>query len=489
MEMEQETYLDEELEPEIPIQGIDIFFSLLSVGLAYFLIQVFTVTNGGLWLTVLAVVASSCVLFYFKNKRVPLKRSQLGYLLYFLLLATSFSLVENSGWLLPNFLFLILSFMYWILVLSGARRENQLTGSVFFELVQGLFVRPFSDFWDTMASYKPFGKGKKRLNDVTLGLVISLPILVIVLSLLSGADSLFGELLQTIFHVLSTNVWQYFIQLLVAIPLGFYFFLYVFQNQRKGRMKPKTTSRVNGSTVLFLTILSVFIIVYCLFFTTAVVGYFRVRSSAPTGSVLSDYARTGFFQLLVVALINVSIFLIIKAFSQEKTIIKSALTLIGIETMGLILLALAKMYLYITAFGLTNLRYNTTWFMWVLLVCVVLFIASLWKSFNYLRLTIIFVACCILGISYRNTGNDITSYNYEKYRVGELKELDLSVFESVGIGGVPTAIKIYQETANPELKTTIKAYLLEQKSMVKTAPTSMITWQRAKVKALLENIE
>lgn len=201
-----------------------------------------------------------------------------------------------------------------------------------------------------------------------------------------------------------------------------------------------------------MTVLVSFILLYLVFFATAILGYFDFRQEPFSSVAVSDYARTGFFQLSLVSLINVTMFLVIKSLSDNQKIITLGLSMIGIETLGLIVLGFAKMQLYISSFGLTILRFNTSCFMIVLFICVCLFIVALWRPFHYIRITIIVVALSILGISFRNTGNDIAAFNIQKYQSGQIEELDIEVFYTIGIEAVPAVVEFYDQTKDSDLK-------------------------------------
>lgn len=478
MEINQEKDLQKHWEEQRPVfDGKDLIFSLVSIAVAYTAVQGIAQDRGGFWTTALSLAFVGSIAIYASVRETKLSKFHYGYMAYIFLLSLSFSLFENKILMGTNALLLFFSCMYWVLVIAGTRKGDQLSSYVLFDFIAGFLVRPFKNVAAGLSIYRLVGKEHKNLKLVVLGVVLSLPVAVVVISLLSSADSMFERFMHSIVDFISVGFMEQFMLLLVAVPLGMYLFLCVYRNLEKLPVRPHAVPSVKGPDVLFLTVLFIFISIYLLFFAAAIMGYIEFRNGVTTFT-LSAYAREGFFQLLAVSLINVGMFSFIKLFSHSSKGIKISLSMIGIETLALIVLGFAKMQVYIQAFGLTPLRFNTSWFMVVLAVCVCVFIASLWRSFKYLRAIVLIVSMSVLFMSYRNTGNEIVSYNYERYQQGELSELDISIFYMVGVEGVPTAVQAYEKATDPMEKTALEGYLQMMQQQIETSNTSNLQRSR-----------
>ncbi|MBL1226055.1 DUF4153 domain-containing protein [Enterococcus sp. BWR-S5] len=478
MEVNQEEDLQKHWEEKRPLfDGKDVVFSLLSIIIAYIAVQEIAQDRGGFWTTMLSLIFVSSIYGYARVREVKLSWIHYGYLGYIFALSLSFSLFENKILMGTNSLLLFFSCMYWVLVVAGTRKGNQLSSYVFFDFIDGFLVRPFKNVAAGLSIYRLVGKEHKSMKLVILGIVISFPVAAIVISLLSSADSMFERFIRSAANFISVGLAEQFMIFLIAIPLGMYLFLCVYRNLEKAPVSQHVIPSVKGPDVLFLTILFIFISIYLLFFVAAIMGYIEFRNG-DTAYTLSAYAREGFFQLLAVSLINVGIFSLIKLFSHSSKGIKVSLSIIGIETLALVILGFAKMQVYIQAFGLTPLRFNTSWFMVVLALCICVFIASLWQSFKYLRAIILIVSMSVLFMSYRNTGNDIVSYNYENYQRGELRDLDISIFYMVGVEGVPTAVKAYEEAESGDDKASLKEYLQMMQQQITSSKISNLQRSR-----------
>lgn len=464
----------------------DLIFMGACIFLGYLMIRAFMYSGGGIWVTLLTLLSCSTVFFYAKGTNRELKRHHLGYLSYSLLLGLSFSFLDNKVFLGLNLIFLLLSMNYWVLVLTGKRKVPYLSQFFFSDMLLGTFKRPFQNLASTFVFKQSDQEKDKTIKNIGIGLLISLPLFIIVLLLLSKADSMFERFLHYFTVTLSENMAEQLVALLLAIPIGVYLFLFVYKNLTE-QMKPeKAKTKHIGAPTILMTVLISFIVLYLVFFATAIAGYFEFRQKVFSSGAVSDYARTGFFQLLVVSLINVTMFFVIKSLSDDQKMMKLGLSMIGIETLGLIVLGFAKMQLYISSFGLTILRFNTSCFMVILFICVCLFIVALWRMFNYIRVTIILVALSILGISFRNTGNNIAAFNIEKYRSGQIQDLDIEVFYDVGIEAVPAVAKFYHQTTDINLKEAIEnTYLIPLAAQIKNGPRT-ITVQRLQGESLLE---
>ncbi|MHC5217772.1 DUF4153 domain-containing protein [Enterococcus sp. LJL128] len=485
MEMGHGNELEEKPKPTLQFETKDIIFSVVSILIAFFALEMIVQNRGGVWVTLLTGIFCLAVFIYGKSQKLTMKWYHFGFMAFNLLLGISFSLFENKLLLGTNGLFLFMSCMYWVLVLSGSRRTGRLDDQLIFDYLDGFLLRPLKDFSASFSIYQSIGKGNKNLKYMLAGIAVSLPVVLVVVSLLAGADTMFDHFIYQLVGSISENVMENLITFIFAVPIGFYLFLCIYRNMKKSQVRHFALPLLKGPDVLFWTILTIFISIYLLFFGTAIYGYLSFSKGSFAGQSLSDYAREGFFQLLAVALINVLIFGVINMFSSNSKGIKVGLTLIGVETLGLVVLGLAKMKLYIDSFGLTVLRFNTSWFMLLLFVCVCVFIAALWQQFNYLRLIVLLLGSCMLFFSFRNSGKEIINYNYEHYQQGNLSELDVSVFYTLGVAAVPDAVKIYEETDDVYLKEELENYFWMMKAYVEATP-GKINLQRSQAMTLIE---
>ena len=156
--------------------------------------------------------------------------------------------------------------------------------------------------------------------------------------------------------------------------------------------------------------LAMFLALYGIFFLIKLAEVPQSLGDIRTGELLrSTYAREGFFELCWIASINFAIFALVNWYWPEGTrenrglkVKMVCLTVLGIQTLAFIFLALFRMGFYIAGFGLTFKRVFTTWFMIVLLVTFVLMTAGNWRKLEAFRLSVLFGCITFLILAYSN---------------------------------------------------------------------------------------
>ena len=171
----------------------------------------------------------------------------------------------------------------------------------------------------------------------------------------------------------------------------------------------------------------------------------------PEGVVnYAEYARNGFFELCTVSAINLVIIIAVALFTRrkgngEKAFLRVVSALFSVMTLVLIGTALAKMYLYINRFGLTEKRLLSSWLMIVIaLVFVFIAIRSIFKKFRLFAASTVAVAlmCGVLVIS--DYSSLIANYNVERYISGETDEIDLKALMNADTSAIPAMARLME---------------------------------------------
>ena len=182
--------------------------------------------------------------------------------------------------------------------------------------------------------------------------------------------------------------------------------------------------------VLYTAVTPVLLLYVIFFFTQGSYFLSAFSGNLPEGYSYSEYARRGFFELCGVTIINLAIITFISFLSQKSGKNKPAalkfytLTL-SFSTIILIAVAISKMVMYISEYGLTRLRFYTMWFM---ILCALMFVLIIVKQFKFEMkfsawfagvFTVMFAVLCFSSPDYI-----IAKYNIEMYKAGYLDELD-----------------------------------------------------------------
>ncbi|MCD3283587.1 DUF4173 domain-containing protein, partial [Clostridium botulinum C/D] len=205
-------------------------------------------------------------------------------------------------------------------------------------------------------------KKNSKIKNILIGLLISIPVLIFLCIILSNADSIFGHYITNIvFNINSQSVATVLCKLLTSMGISaFVFTLYDSFSMKLKKTKVDNANNMKINSIVVITIFTMVNILYIIF-TKIQVCYLYRRNNLPEGFTYSDYARSGFFQLVFIVLINVISIILIKKHTEynnstEDKILLSLYSLITILSFNMVFSAIYKMKLYIRVFGFTRLR-------------------------------------------------------------------------------------------------------------------------------------
>ena len=270
---------------------------------------------------------------------------------------------------------------------------------------------------------------------IGLALLVTLPFMVIFVSLLFSADTNFSNFITHLFdfnlgfksRYLFTIPWYFFTYLLLLI--------YALSN-----LKDRT--KINETKPLDMLIIGIFLGMINLLFAMFVALQLRFlfgEPNIPTGMNLAEFAREGFFQLMMVMGIVLLIFLfIMRRFKGEKI----ALILLSgllIQTIIMGIVSLKKMYLYQSIKGATVMRYYVEWFDYFLLTVLILGVLFLVRKLAFTKLLNIvsilgllsFATVISVDIDYL-----VASHNIKKFGA-DSNELDKRAISHLSIDALP----------------------------------------------------
>lgn len=290
---------------------------------------------------------------------------------------------------------------------------------------------------------KPFQamrRGGRKFNGlwvVLLTLLIILPALALILALLSSADLIFSSILGDIGDGLiramthAGTVWR--VVRTVVMTLLLFSFLYSLSRP----VKP-AGGGISGPSPLpqlaFIAALSALDIIYAVFAVIQVIFLFGGAETALMHGGYAEYARSGFFQLVAVAAINLTAAMFSAGKAGRNSRAVRILTYILIALTAVILAsALMRMCLYIGAFGLSILRAMTLLIMaWL---AAALIAASLKTARPDIKVFPALFALALTGwivFNYVNIDRCVARFNYDAYVSGRLTRYDYEYLVSLG---------------------------------------------------------
>ena len=460
------------LKPEKNFSRLDTAyaFAMLICGFLYWNLIHLYMLGAGVTLFTVVLVAVSYI--YLSRSGVKQNTGSIICLIIIGFSAAHFALFDNQFICWLNFMFISVAFVYWICLSTGRRIDNKLSVYIIGDAVKQGLSMPFLNFGCCASGIIGFAKNKKSQGIVAafLGILIFLPLLAAVIRLLSAADWAFENFMAKVFDFINIeNIMTYIWQFIIGMPVAFYLYGIIYGNV-KGRYADRLTTgavdraaksiKIAPKTTIY-SALTAFNAIYLIFFVVQAVYLFSAFNGyLPEAYTYAAYARRGFFELCTVAGINLSILLISqltvkREHGEEPKALKVEIITIALFTILLITTALSKMIMYINAYGLTQLRVYTSWFMIILLLIFVAVFMRQIKKFNSARIIIAGFIIMFMALLYGNVDGQIAKYNISRYEAGTLATFDINAITGLSNAAVPYMYDLYLRTDDLEMRTAL----------------------------------
>lgn len=323
------------------------------------------------------------------------------------------------------------------------------------QAVKTVVVSPFRHIAEPFRSYGRYSAfDRKGTNkQIIMGIVISVPVLIVVIPLLISSDAVFENLMSSVFSRFGETA----AKILLGAVLAVFIFSLLFA-LKKGLEKSAEAPAVRAegyknlppaTAVTLFTVLSAFYLIYL--FSQLAYFFSAFSGLLPEGCsfTAAEYARRGFFELCGVCGINLGITSLITWLVKKNDNgyfpISVRLTALFICIFSVIFTstAISKMFLYIGLYGLTRLRLMTSIFM---LALILIFIGATIRLFSVkfpLSKYIVTVLTCIaLIVGFCDIDRTIAFYNVTNYRNGNLEEIDVPHLGSLSDSAVPYIVSL-----------------------------------------------
>ncbi len=238
-------------------------------------------------------------------------------------------------------------------------------------------------------------KGDKKIKSILLGIIISIPLIVIILGLLTSADDYFNALIEKIINNIDNLFnFKFLKNNFLVLILSFITFFSTFINIHKHKNTSITLSEKKKiEPTIINTILIITNFVFLLFVISEISRLTGNFLDLPSEYTYASYAREGFFQLLLVTIINFSIIFYIiyrtNGIKENKLLKYLSLSLV-IFTIVLILNSYYRMYMYMSTFGFTVLRGQVILFLLMELIISLVMIKKIISNLKYKDAYILF---------------------------------------------------------------------------------------------------
>ncbi len=339
---------------------------------------------------------------------------------------------------------------------------------------------------------------RKTLKNIFIGLIISVPLLVIVIPLLASADTVFQKFLADILKPLesigSIPLAEHVGVIGIITVLLFGYLAVVLKAEVEGVSVPVERGTGGSDATIVVTVLVMVNAVYILFCAiqfTYLFGGEEVIRSIPDYTY-AEYARRGFSELIVVTIINLSILLIGLRFTKNggklDRLVLALRCLLVLCTVIMLYSAHLRLKLYEDAYGYTYARIFAHTFIGFLFTLFMLTLYKLWR--RELPLLKAFAVAALLAyttLNYVNIDAIIAQRNIDRYfRTGKI---DFDYLQELSYDAIPELTRLSADSYG-DMAAKAETVLLRDKQaeLNSESPWQSYNLSRAKARRILSEI-
>lgn len=369
------------------------------------------------------------------------------------------------------FLAAVYSFALYFYLMIAVTGADAFGRHFVLDFFRSILIRPFESFVRQPVCASSVFKGRKRAKNVLYalaGLALSIPLTIVVVLLLASSDEAFSGVIEGVLEWLPEFSFNLIWELLFAVPIAMYLFGAAYSMR-----KPAPVNREGVPEYRFMpSVIAYFavspICVFYLIYVIVQVG--NIANAFGKNIGYADFARQGFFQLCVIAMINLCVIVALQTFCKRNEndvkplVLRVYSVMISVFTLMIIATALTKMFMYIGQYGMTMLRVYTSWFMILLGVIFVPIIVqqihdfTIWKTL-FAAFSVMFAVLC-----FGNFEGNIAAYNIAAYQSGAIEKLDVDQFDELGVAAVSSAYELYSGCNDAKLAGELKDFIEKESS-------------------------
>jgi uncharacterized membrane protein len=330
----------------------------------------------------------------------------------------------------------------------------------FFLIMAGILYLPITFIDETRKARKENltseGKSSESLiSRIIIGIIISIPIVVILMALLASADPVFNLTLAHFFDNLGDAILQLFLILVVAYAIAGVFIFTRNVNQEKNSPENKIEEKKGGSglgivesSIILGSISAVF-----LFFVFIQIKYFfggNVNIGG-AGFTYSEYARRGFNELNWVASISLLIVVVLSLITHRDTpkqrkVFTGFNLLVIVQVIIILVSAFQRLLLAIDWHGFSRLRvYPLVFMIWMAILLIGVAALEMRQKEKFFTFAIVIASIGFaVSICAMNVDGIIARYNVD--RTLDDKHFNAPHLANLSSDLVPDLVKDFERT-------------------------------------------
>jgi len=383
----------------------------------------------------------------------------------------------NDMWGFTNFVVTVLLYCLLTVMLLGEVGIAK-AGESFIRKILGMAVRPFCYFGLPFGMIIRAGKGKLGIAaKVIFGLILAAPFMIFLLIMLSSADVMFRESVNSVIewasHILSFG---WFIKLIGGAVVASYLFGLLHIAFAGAEPKNRTPHMQNYANLYkqprektdMSVVMSVFVLciaaIYAMFAFIQFRYLFSGASALPGGMSYTEYARSGFFELCVLSALNVVLILFYVSCTRgkmgKKAILAKSLNIfLCALTFVLLISSFYRMTLYSGSDGLTRLRFHVFGFLIFEAVGLLITVYYILKpKFNMVATYAAIALCYYLLLNVVSTDYFVAKSQVERCLAGDAAGMQYTL--TLSADAAPQVERLlYAENVSESVKEACREYL------------------------------
>jgi hypothetical protein len=425
--------------------------------------------RGEIGVSYIIFIAAFYGAFFWRFRKFPFSHQRFGYLMLICiwLLSASYFVNDTKVFNVLNFLAIPCLVLFHLAVVTSPKNLgwNRL-GFIPYFCSRVLEALKYNFVFASLFSHSL----KKRTDDskllvwrkVAIGMLISIPVLLVVMKLLMSADTEFERLVGGIpdwFLVIDGESVARLVIILFCTCAFFAYMQVLLKKHIKVVEHQKEFQLGQLDAVIAITVLAIINIVYILF--TIVQFKYFFSGTLQGNFTYAEYARKGFFELLFVTLINLFILVFVLTFvnwaiGSVKRLMQIMLTVLILASSVMLCSAFLRLGLYEDAYGFTITRVLAHSFMIFLTVIFAYTLVKIWigklSLFHFYFISFLLYYTAISSI---NIDSIVVKENIARYETSG--KIDVQYLDSMSYTGINGLIKLYEKNKDiPELKTVLQ---------------------------------
>lgn len=446
---------EQQTEVEIKNSQYTILFFIAFSIISWFAITCLWESFWGLRIFLVFAAFDGVSLLYAKINGISLPRRNYAYMGVSLGLILSLTFFENELLVMLILMTAAAITLYWVPMVFSKCHSASLKPSAIWDVAGTVSLAALMHVKETFNQLISTFKGRSFIRRLLLGIIASIPLLVISIGLLQEVDSQFlhvtrdmGKLLEQLFDSVPKFVF--------SLLFGFYL-LSMVQGTAAGEPAQPIKQRSSIDTVIGSVVMILLCGVYLLFIITQTRTVMDAFSAARMPAYFySSFARQGFAELCWVAILNFWVAAVIQKRGTSKPVItKILMSILALLTICLIALAFSKMALYISLYGYTLKRIYTSCFMFVLAIIFLLLIIAQWKDLPFFKLSVILLTMSLLVLSYSNMSSFVAKSHMDDYLCGKTQSIPTYAMRELPWAAAPVYISAFDQLDDPSAHETI----------------------------------